>query len=91
MKTLRIFVVEDQSMVLGALAALINLEPDLTVVGTASNGREALEKLPDAAPDIVVTDIEMPEMSGLDLALALRNQPAPPHVVILTTFARARY
>lgn len=91
MKTLRIFVVEDQSMVLGALAALINLEPDLTIVGTASNGREALEKLPAAAPDVVVTDIEMPEMSGLDLALALREQPSPPYVVILTTFARAGY
>ncbi|MFK8016394.1 MAG: response regulator [Gammaproteobacteria bacterium] len=91
MTTLRIVLVEDQTMVLGALAALLDLEPDFQVVGTASDGKAAIELLDTLSPDILVTDIEMPVMGGLDLALALRDRPEAPKVVILTTFARAGY
>ena len=88
---IRVVIAEDQSMVLGALAALLDIERDIEVVGRAHNGREALEMVRSLAPDIVLTDIEMPEMTGLDLALAIRSEQARSRVVILTTFARPGY
>jgi two-component system, NarL family, response regulator DesR len=88
---IRILVAEDQAMVLGALAALLEIEKDLSVVGRAANGREALTLARSLQPDVVVTDIEMPEMSGLDLAQALKEAGLKTRVVILTTFARPGY
>jgi two-component system response regulator DesR len=88
---IRIVIAEDQAMVAGALAALLAIERDLEVVGTASNGREALELIRRLRPDVLLTDIEMPQMTGLDLATAARLEAAAPRVVILTTFARPGY
>jgi two-component system, NarL family, response regulator DesR len=88
---IRILIAEDQSMVLGALAALLKLEPDLDVVGQARNGQEALAQCELLQPDIVLTDIEMPLMTGLELAAALAERRAPVRVVIVTTFARSGY
>lgn len=93
MASIRVLIAEDQSMVLGALAALLSIEPDLEVVGRAANGREALALLPTAKPDVVITDIEMPHMTGLELAHEIRRTRAGavPRVIILTTFARPGY
>ncbi|MEM9301647.1 MAG: response regulator transcription factor [Pseudomonadota bacterium] len=88
---IRVLVVEDQSMVLGALAALLNLEPDIEVAGQVSDGRAALEALASTPVDVVVTDIEMPELSGLDLAAELRKQGSEARVLVLTTFDRPGY
>ena len=88
---IRVLLAEDQSMVLGALAALLDLEPDIEVVARATNGREALRLAEETAPDVVLTDIEMPEMSGLDLAAELRQRGSRARVVIVTTFARSGY
>jgi two-component system response regulator DesR len=88
---IRVVIAEDQSMVLGALAALLDIERDIEVVGQAHNGREALEMVRALTPDIVLTDIEMPEMTGLDLAQAVRSEHPRARVVILTTFARPGY
>jgi two-component system response regulator DesR len=88
---IRVVIAEDQSMVLGALAALLDIERDIEVVGRARNGREALTLIRSLTPDVVLTDIEMPEMSGLDLAQSLRAERARTRVVILTTFARPGY
>ena len=88
---IRVLIAEDQSMVAGALAALLQIEGDIDVVGTARDGREALDLARTLRPDIVVTDIEMPEMSGLELAKRLRDEEGRPRVVILTTFARPGY
>ncbi|HEX3529839.1 MAG TPA: response regulator transcription factor [Thermoanaerobaculia bacterium] len=88
---IRVLLAEDQSMVLGALAALLELETDIEVVGRARDGAEALRLAREARPDVVVTDIEMPGMTGLDLAAALRREEKPPRVVILTTFGRSGY
>ncbi|HTQ79589.1 MAG TPA: response regulator transcription factor, partial [Thermoanaerobaculia bacterium] len=88
---IRVLLAEDQSMVLGALAALLGLESDLTVVARARDGREALELALSTQPDVVVTDIEMPHLTGLELTAELRRQGSPARVVILTTFARAGY
>ena len=88
---IRVLIAEDQGMVLGALAALLELEPDLEVVGRARDGREALDLAGKVRPDVVLTDIEMPRMTGLELAAALREQGIPARVVILTTFGRSGY
>lgn len=90
---IRVLIAEDQSMVRGALAALLDLEPDIEVTAQAADGREALDHLArtDAAPDVVITDIEMPRLTGLELAQALRERGDRPRVIIVTTFARAGY
>jgi two-component system response regulator DesR len=88
---IRIVIAEDQALVLGALAALLGLEEDLQVVGRAANGAEALALCHALRPDIVLTDIEMPQMTGLELAARLRDLALPCKVVIVTTFARSGY
>jgi len=88
---IRVLLVEDQTMLRGALAALLDLEADLTVVAQAANGREALKLALKHNPDVVVTDIEMPERTGLELASDLKLSESKARVVILTTFARPGY
>lgn len=91
MTSIRVVIAEDQALLLGAMAALLGLEEDLEVVGKAANGRQALALCLALAPDIVLTDIEMPLMTGLELAAALAEASSPCKVVIVTTFARAGY
>jgi len=88
---IRVLVAEDQAMVLGALATLLEIEEDLAVVARARDGREALALARSGRPDVVVTDIEMPEMTGLELAVALKELEPRPKVIIVTTFARPGY
>ncbi|GAB2671538.1 response regulator [Arenimonas aestuarii] len=88
---IRLVLAEDQGMVRGALAALLGLEPDLQVVAEAGDGDTAWREVQTHRPDLLVTDIEMPGMTGLDLALKLQAAQLPTRVVILTTFARAGY
>ncbi len=87
----RILLVEDQELISSALAALLDLEDDFEVVGRAPDGREALRQLEGLEVDVVVTDVEMPHMSGLDLAGAMRTRFPAVKVVMLTTFARVGY
>ena len=88
---IRVLLVEDQTMLRGALAALLDLESDLTVVAQAANGREALKFALKLNPDVIVTDIEMPERTGLELAGDLKLSENSARVIILTTFARPGY
>jgi two-component system, NarL family, response regulator DesR len=88
---IRLVLAEDQAMVLGALAALLELEDGLEVVGQATDGSMALELLRREQPDVLVTDIEMPGLSGLELAERARAEGLPSRVIIVTTFARAGY
>ena len=91
MKKIKILIAEDQALLLGAMAALLRLEDDLEVVGMAPNGQEALALCSALVPDVVLTDIEMPLMTGLELASALGAVGSPCKVMIVTTFARAGY
>ena len=91
MSAIRVVVAEDQGMVLGALAALLETESDITVVGKARNGAEAVAMTRDEKPDVLLTDIEMPGMTGLEVAAAVRNLGLDTKVVIVTTFSRAGY
>lgn len=88
---IRVVIAEDQALLLGALAALLKLEGDLDVVGRAANGQEALALCQSLRPDILLTDIEMPLMTGLELAAALSGSGLPTRVMIVTTFARSGY
>jgi two-component system response regulator DesR len=88
---IRVVLAEDQGMVLGALAALLELEPDITVIATASNGREAHSAVLRLKPDVLVTDIEMPQMTGLELAAEIKTSHPSTRAIILTTFARPGY
>jgi len=88
---IRVLLAEDQTMLRDALAALLDLEPDITVIAQAANGREALKLARLHTPDVVITDIEMPDRTGLELADDLKHAASSPHVIILTTFARPGY
>jgi two-component system response regulator DesR len=88
---IRVLLAEDQTMLRGALAALLDLEPDIAVIAQAANGREALKLARDLSPDVLVTDIEMPQKTGLELAADLNLANSKARVIILTTFARPGY
>ena len=83
---IRIVLAEDQNLLLSALSSLLDLEEDITVVGTADNGKEALRLVEEKQPDICLMDIEMPLMTGLDAAEELNGTDCK--VIILTTYAR---
>src|SRR5690606_25386305 len=65
---IRVLLAEDQAMVRGALAALLGMEPDIEVAGTAADGEQAWREIQHLRPDVLVTDIEMPGLTGLELA-----------------------
>jgi len=88
---IRLLIVEDQSMVLGALSALVDLEADMQVVGTATNGIEAIQYCESEDIDVVISDVEMPKMNGLELAQRLQELQHPAKVIMLTTFSRGGY
>ncbi len=90
-KTIRVGIAEDQGMVLGALAALLEIEGDISVIFQARNGKDALNQVLALKPDVFITDIEMPEMTGLDVAAELQRRKTGTRVIILTTFARSGY
>ncbi|MEO7043307.1 MAG: response regulator transcription factor [Gemmatimonadaceae bacterium] len=88
---IRVIVAEDQGMVLGALVALLETEPDIQVVARAHDGREAVTLVLENSPDVLLTDIEMPHLTGLEVAAELTRLKLRTRVVILTTFARGGY
>lgn len=88
---IKVLIAEDQNMILGALAAMLDMEEDISVVARAGNGRDALKLAEEFKPDVVVTDIEMPGMTGLEFADALKHCNHPARVIIVTTFARPGY
>lgn len=88
---IKILLVEDQSLVRGAMAALLNLEEDLEVVAQAPDGAKAKAMLKNEKFDLVLTDIEMPELSGIELAEFIAKEYPDTRTAIVTTFGRAGY
>jgi two-component system response regulator DesR len=89
--TIRVLIAEDQTMVRGALAALLALEEDIEVVAEAARGDEVVPAALDSMPDVALLDIEMPGGDGLSAAAALKESLPSCRVLILTTFGRAGY
>ncbi|MEU5050230.1 response regulator transcription factor [Streptomyces sp. NPDC021096] len=88
---INVAIVEDQAMLRSAIVALLELEPDITVVAQLGRGDTAVETLAGTGCDVLLLDVEMPGVSGLDVAEALKRHPDPPLVMMLTTFQRPGY
>ncbi|HEX7305870.1 response regulator transcription factor [Lentzea sp.] len=83
---IRLLIVDDQAAVRDALAVMLDLDPDITVVGTAADGRQAVAAVADLAPEVVLMDLNMPVMGGAEATAALRDSHPSLPVVVLTTF-----
>jgi DNA-binding NarL/FixJ family response regulator len=86
--SIRVLVVDDQAMVRAGFAALLGAQPDMEVVGQAANGAEGVALAASTRPDVVLMDVRMPVLNGLDAAAQILALPGPgtPHVLMLTTF-----
>jgi DNA-binding NarL/FixJ family response regulator len=83
---IRILVVDDHPVVRAGVAGLIGDQPDMKIVGQASSGREAIQRFRDLHPDVVLMDLQMPDMNGLDAMIAIRDEAPQARVVVLTTY-----
>ncbi|MDD1387067.1 response regulator transcription factor [Pediococcus pentosaceus] len=86
-----LYLAEDQSMLNTALSQLLNLEDNLEVLGSATNGKHALAEIQRLQPNVAILDIEMPMMSGLEVAEVLHDKQLATKVIILTTFTQKTY
>ncbi|QYE33290.1 response regulator transcription factor (plasmid) [Polymorphobacter sp. PAMC 29334] len=84
---IRIMVADDHPALRYGIAAMIEMQPDMVLVGEAANGREAVEGFRNLRPDIVLMDLQMPVMSGLDAISAIRAELRTARIVVLTTYA----
>jgi DNA-binding NarL/FixJ family response regulator len=83
---IRILVVDDHHVVRQGIAALLDTEPDMSLVAEASNGREALQRFRAHRPDVTLMDLQMPQMSGFDAITAIRSEFADAKIIVLTTY-----
>ena len=88
---IRLLLADDQALVRGALAALLDLEPDLTVVAEVGRGDEVVAIAREAAPDVALLDVEMPGLDGIAATAALRSAVPACRVLVVTTFGRPGY
>ncbi len=86
MGTIRVVLVDDDALVRTGLALILGGAPEIEIVGEAVDGQEAIRVVADVEPDVVLMDIRMPKMDGLEATSAVLKQPSPPKVIVLTTF-----
>ena len=84
---IRILTVDDHPVVRQGIAGLINSQPDMTLVGEAANGREAIEQFRAQRPDVTLMDLQMPEMNGVDAMIAIRGESPEARIIVLTTYS----
>ena len=83
---IRILTVDDHPLVRNGIAGLVGVQPDMTVVAEGADGREAIQQFRAHRPDVMLMDIQMPEMNGLDALIAIRTESPDARVVVLTTY-----
>lgn len=83
---IRILVVDDHPVVRAGVAGLVGDQPDMKIVGQASNGREAIQRFRELHPDVVLMDLQMPDMNGMDALIAIRDEAPEARVIVLTTY-----
>jgi len=91
MKKIRVLIVDDHTLVRDGIRALLSLVADIEVVGEAANGREGLEKVAELAPDVVLMDLSMPIMSGLEATRRIRREFPKVRVLALTQYDDSEY
>ena len=84
---IRILAVDDHALVRDGIAGLVGVQPDMVMVGEASNGREAIQQFRTLHPDVTLMDLQMPEMNGIEALIAIRNEFPDAKVIVLTTYA----
>jgi DNA-binding NarL/FixJ family response regulator len=84
--SIRILAVDDHPLVRQGIAGLVAIQPDMTLVGEASNGRAAIQQFREHRPDITLMDLQMPEMNGIDAIIAIRNEFPEARIIVLTTY-----
>jgi two-component system response regulator DesR len=89
--SIRLLIADDQALVRGALAALLDLEPDLEVVSEVGRGDEVIDAAKNSRPDVALLDVEMPGLDGIEAAAALRAAVPGVRVLMVTTFGRPGY
>ena len=83
---IRILAVDDHALVREGIAVLVGTQPDMTMVGEASNGREAIQQFRMHRPDVTLMDLQMPEMNGFDATVAIRGEFPDAKIIVLTTY-----
>jgi DNA-binding NarL/FixJ family response regulator len=83
---IRVFSVDDHPLLREGIAALVNNQPDMTLVAEASTGAEAIERFKQHVPDVTLMDLRLPDMSGIDILIAIRTEFPEARIVMLTTF-----
>src|SRR5258708_27489304 len=84
--SIRILAVDDHPLFRNGVAALLATQPDMNLVAEASNGRQAIQQFRAHRPDITLMDLQMPDMSGLDAMIAIRNEFPEARIIVLTTY-----
>jgi DNA-binding NarL/FixJ family response regulator len=84
---IRILTVDDHPMLREGIAAVLGSQPDMQIVGEASNGVEAIERFAELCPDVTLMDLQMPELGGIDALQAIRARQPDARVIVLTTYA----
>jgi two-component system, NarL family, response regulator len=83
---IRVLAVDDHPLVREGIAGLIGVQPDMTLVGEAANGREAIQQFRAHRPDVTLMDLQMPEMNGLDALITIRTEFPEARIIVLTTY-----